>query len=198
MTDEVKETPRERLEFEISNAAPLIGSINGQLVKIERIKLSKIRDAWIEVINIFQAYQVLASQAIRSDGGGARKGTSASDGEPTEAEPAEAERIGADIFLEQLKELGPDVVNILHKFLQTASNIDDETLNGLDFWSLIEFTITVLEHNVGPELRSFFRRGGSALRSLGFLSGEPDSSGTKSSATTDGEQKTSPISDPAN
>lgn len=182
MSDDTQPTPRERLEFEVSNKAPRIGTVNGQVIKIERIKLSKIRDAWAEVINIFQAYQVLAKRAIRSDGGGAREGTAATD-------DTAADDIGEDdtgIFLDQLAELGPDAVSILHKFIQTSSDISDDLLADLDFWSLTELTVMILEHNVGPELKGFFTRGGDALRTLGFLREPPDLNLNKGSSTPDG------------
>lgn len=175
MSDKEEATPRERLEFEISNAIPLVGTINNQLVTIERIKLSRIRDAWIEVITIFQAYQVLAKQAIRSDGGGVHEGTAATDGDP-----------GIDIFLEQLKELGPDVVKVLHTFIQTSSDIKDDVLNGMDYVSVIELTIKILEHNIGPELKGFFDRGGNVLKTLGFWSDQPATKLSSASSTQDG------------
>lgn len=182
MTEEQKATPRESLEFEISNAIPRIGTINGQLIQIERIKLSGIRDAWVEVITIFQAYQVLAAKAIRSDGGGALRGTAATDGSEEE-EPISND---ADVFLEQLKKLGPDVVNVLHTFIQTSCNISNETLAGMDFWSTIELTIMILEHNIGPELKGFFDRGGSALKSLGLWSDPPATKQNSVSSIKDG------------
>ena len=173
MSEDTKPTPRERLEFEVSNKAPRIGTVNGHWIKIERIKLSKIRDAWIEVIEIFQTYQIIANRAIRSDGGGAREGTAASD--------------DTGVFLDQLAELGPDAVKILHSFIQTSSDISDELLADLDFWSLTELAVMILEHNVGPELKDFFTRGGDAMRTLGFLKERPVLSQSKDSLTPDGK-----------
>jgi|GEM_PF-4357630 len=184
MPDDKAPTPRERLEFEVSNTAPLLGTVNGQLIKIERIKLSKIRDAWVEVINIFQAYQVLANRAIRSDGGGGREATTAAD--------------DTGIFLDQLAELGPDAVNILHSFIKTSSDISDELLADLDFWSLTELTVMILEHNVGPELKAFFTRSGNALRTLGFMKERPDLKQNSDSSILDGTGATSVISGQVN
>lgn len=179
MNENDKPTPREKLEFEIFNAKPKIGIFNGHNIKIYRIKLSEIRDAWSEVISIIQSYNLNQQLAIRSVG---RKGSDAN-----QASPATDD---SSMFFDNLKKIGPSAVDTLHAFIKCASDITDEMLNEADFWSLTELTIIILEHNIGVELRNFFERGGKVLATVGLISEAPDLKENKSSLNEDGDQKT--------
>lgn len=183
--ENTKATSREKLEFEISNAHPLVGTFNGHNINVHRIRLSEIQDAWSEVITIIQSYNINQQLAIRSIGSGG-----------SDADQAPSATDEGAMFFENLKAIGPSAVNTLHSFIKCASDITDDMLKGADFWSLAELTVIILEHNIGAELRNFFNRGGKALATVGLISEEQDLKENKSSSNEAGELKTSEISDP--
>lgn len=174
-------TPREKLEFNISNKPPLIGNFNGAPLSIERIKLSKITDTWSEIVKIMRAHQVQVA-SIRSDGGG-----------DTGEQVATTEGL-----FDTLETMGPDVIDILHTFIKTATDITEERLVDADFWSLTELVIIILEHNVGEELTAFFERGAVVLRTLNLMPESPDIKGNNTLSSEDGPLPTLPDSTPEN
>ena len=174
---ETKATPREKLEFSISNKPPLIGTFNGQSVSIGRIKLSEITETWSEIIKIMRSYRVQA-QSVRSDGAG-----------DTGEQVASTEGL-----FDILDEMGPGVVNILHTFIRSTTNMTDEQLNDADFWSLTELVIIIMEHNIGKELTAFFGRGADVLKTLNLLPESPDIKANNTLSKEAGPSEASPDS----
>ncbi len=176
-------TPRERLEFSISNKPPMVGVFNGKPISIERIKLSEIKETWSEVVKIMRTAQNHAMFA-RSKGGG----------DPESDDSVAA----ADGLFDTLEELGPGAINIIHTFIKASTDSTDEMLDDADFWSLAELVVLILEHNVGPDLMDFFGRGASVLRTLNLLPESPDTKGNNTSSSEDGAPETSTTSTPVN
>ena len=172
-------TPREALEFSISNKAPLIGTFNGAPVSIGRIKLSEITETWSEIVKIMRTYQVQAA-SMRSDGGG-----------DTGEQVATTEGL-----FDTLEGMGPGVIDILHAFIKSTTNMTDEQLNDADFWSLTELVIIILEHNVGKDLMGFFERGANVLRTLNLLPESLDTRENNTSSKEDGHSEILPDSTP--
>lgn len=149
-------TPRERLEFNISNKVPLIGIFNGHNIKIRRIRLRDIENIWKDVLGIFQMYQNdIVSIRLTSE--------SEESGDLASTTPDSSNSI-----FESLEKLGPNIIDILHNFIKASTDATDEILNEADFPSIVELVVLILEHNVSEELIRFFGRGGKVLETLGL------------------------------
>lgn len=170
MTEQKEATPRERLEFSITNKPPLTGDFNGKQIEIRRIRLSEIADTWSEILSIIKVYYS-KSAAIRSEAG---------DGS------GEAGAVPAEDLFSIIDDLGPNAIEIVYTFLKKTTTITDTGLDDADFWSLVELLIIVLEHNVGKELVDFFKRGGAVLATLGLMPDLQDSKPNNSLSSGDG------------